>query len=91
MLEHNGEEEKAAAEALIAADPKFPGIESTHVELGADHTGDPSMWIVFHHDPDLTVDESWIQAFSEYSTKLSLKLIHSGLQRFSYTRLQPAA
>jgi hypothetical protein len=89
--EGQDEQEKAAAEALIAASPKFPGIETISVELGEDHTGDPSMWLVFRIRPDQNVDEPWIRAFSDYSTKLGLKLIHSGITRFPYTRLEPAA
>jgi hypothetical protein len=89
--EQQGELEKAAAEALIAETPQFLGVEAVRVELGDDHTGDPSMWIVFKLRSDLVVDEPWVKAFSEYSTKLGLKLIHSGLSRFPYTRLEPAA
>jgi hypothetical protein len=89
--EDQGEQEKAAAEAIIAATPNFIGVDNVHVELGEDHAGDPSMWLVFHLRPGLTPDESWVRAFSDYSTKLGLKLIHSGLTRFPYTRLEPAA
>ena len=91
LTEEQGEREKTSAEELIAATDPFPGVESVRVELGEDHTGDPSMWLIFRIRPGSQVDESWIQAFSEYSTKLSLKLIHSGLTRFPYTRLEPAA
>ena len=49
------------------------------------------MWLVFLIGPGVNADELWGRAFNEYSTKLSLKLIHSGLTRFPYTRLQRAA
>lgn len=87
-VEEHGEQEKAQAAALIAATPRFEGIETVSVELGDDHTGDPSMWVEFHLRAGLDVDEPWIQEFNNYSTKLGLKLIHSGLSRFPYTRLE---
>jgi hypothetical protein len=91
IAEQQDEHEKATAEELIATTQPFPGVESVRVELGEDHTGDPSMWLIFRIRPGSEVDETWIRAFSEYSTKLGLKLIHSGLTRFPYTRLEPAA
>ena len=72
-MEQEGEQEKRSAEALIASTPPFPGIESVHVELGEDHTGDPSMWLVFLIGPGVNADELWGRAFNEYSTKLSFK------------------
>jgi hypothetical protein len=89
--EEQGEREKAEAEALIAATPNFVGVEKVRVELGEDHTGEPAMWIVFQLRPGATVDGGWVEAFSDYSTKLCLKLLHSGLTRFPYTRLEPVA
>lgn len=86
-----GEQEKAAAEAIIASLPRFDGVERVHIELGEDHSGDPSMWLVFHLRPDLDADDNWIASFSEYSTKLGLVLLRSGITRFPYTRLEPAA
>jgi hypothetical protein len=91
VLSDTEEQEKAKAEAIIASTPQFAGIESVHIELGDDNSGDPAMWLVFRIRPGVIADEPWIQAFSEYSTKLGLKLIHSGLTRFPYTRLEPAA
>jgi hypothetical protein len=91
IAEEQGEYEKTTAEGLIATTQPFTGVESVRVELGVDHTGDPSMWLVFRLRPGLNVDAPWVRAFSEYSTKLSLKLIHSGLTRFPYTRLESAA
>lgn len=91
ISEDDGQQEKAKAEALIAETPIFDGVDRIHVELGEDHDGDPSMWLVFHLRPGLNVDVSWIRAYNDYSTKLGLKLIHSGLARFPYTRLEPAA
>lgn len=90
-IEEQGEREKASAEEIIAASKPFPGIETILVELGEDHSGDPSMSLVFKIRDGVTIDESWIRAFNEYATKLTLTLIHSGLKRFPYTRLEPAA
>jgi hypothetical protein len=87
-VEEQGELEKAAAEKILAAEPKFPEIVSTTVELGDDHTGDPAMWIVFHVRQGFEPDEAWVHGFSPYATKVSLKLLHSGLKRFPYTRLK---
>ncbi len=85
------EHERNAAESLIAETPRFDGVDTVRIELGTDHTGDPSMWIVFQLQPGLAVDASWVKAFNEYTTKLSLKLLHNGLTRFPYTRLEQAA
>ena len=90
-VEEQGELEKAAAEKILAADPNFPGIEATTVELGDDHTGDPAMWVVFHLRQGFEPDTSWIESFSDYSTKTVLRLLDGGLSRFPYTRLESAA
>jgi hypothetical protein len=89
--EQVGEQEKAKAEAMIAATPAFGGVEAVSVELGEDHTGDPSMWIIFRLRAGFKTDDAWFREFSDYSTQLSLKLLHSGLTRFPYTRLESAA
>ena len=86
-----GEDEKKMAEQIIATTAPFPGVGTVLVELGEDHSGDPSMSLIFRIEDGVAIDESWIRRFNEYSTALTLKLIHSGLKRFPYARLEPAA
>ncbi len=90
-MDDNAQLEKQKAEELIASAPAFAGVESVRVELGEDHSGEPSLWLVFKLRPELQADDSWFRAYIEYSNRLSLKLIHSGLTRFPYTRLESAA
>lgn len=67
------------------------GVESVTVELGEDHTGDPAMWLVFFMNRDVKPDDNWYDRFNEFSHQLGMRIIHSGLTRFPYTRLRPAA
>jgi hypothetical protein len=91
VAEDQGQLEKAKAEQIIADTPLMDGIESISVELGDDQTGDPAMWLVFHMRPDLATDDEWFKRFNDYSGRIDMKIIHSGLTRFPYTRLRPAA
>ena len=83
--------EKQKAEQIIADTPLMDGIESITVELGDDHDGDPAMWLVFHLRNDLNPDDYWRNRFNEYSGEMGMRIIHSGLTRFPYTRLRHAA
>jgi hypothetical protein len=49
------------------------------------------MWLVFHMLRDLEPDDQWLKRLNEYSHQLGIRIIHSGLIRFPYTRLRPAA
>jgi hypothetical protein len=91
VTEDQGQLEKAAAEQIIADTPLMDGIESVNVELGDDQTGDPAMWLVFHMRHDLLANDQWLRRFNEYSHQLGMRIIHSGLTRFPYTRLRRAA
>ena len=90
-IDQQGELEKSKAEEILAAEPKFPGIETMTVELGEDYAGDPVMWVSFQLRNGFEPDDAWAGEFSRYTTKLVIKLIHAGLQRFPHTRLQRAA
>ena len=91
VAEDQGQLEKAKAEQIIADTPLMDGIESVSVELGEDQTGDPAMWLVFLMNRDVRPDNSWYDRFNEFSHQLGMRIIHSGLTRFPYTRLRPAA
>ena len=91
VAEDQGQLEKAKAEQIIADTPLMDGIENITVELGEDHTGDPSMWLVFVMNRDVKPDNSWYDRFNEFSHQLGMRIIHSGLTRFPYTQLRPAA
>lgn len=83
--------EKERAEQIIADTPLMDGIKSISVELGDDHTGDPAMWLVFFMNRDVKPDDNWYDRFNEFSHQLGMRIIHSGLTRFPYTQLRPAA
>ena len=83
--------EKETAEQLIAETPLMEGLDSITVELRDDHTGDPSMWLVFHVKSELQADVPWIKRFTDYSDRLSMSMIKNGLTRFPYTRMERAA
>jgi hypothetical protein len=91
VAEDQGQLEKRKAEQIIADTPLLDGVDSISVELGEDHTGDPAMWLVFHLQHDLAVDDSWLKRLNEFSHQLGMRIIHSGLSRFPYTRLRRAA
>lgn len=91
IAEDQGQREKEKAEKIIADTPLLDGIESVSVELGDDQTGDPAIWLVFHLRRDSKPDDHWLQRFNQYSGKLAIQLIHTGLTRFPYTELRPAA
>ena len=88
VAEDEGQLEKAKAEQIIADTPLMDGIESVSVELGEDHTGDPAMWLVCYMRKDLKPDDHWYGKFNEFTHQLGMKIIHSGLVRFPYTRLR---
>jgi len=89
--EEQDELEKAKAEQFIAETPRMPGVEDVRVELGEDHTGDPAMWLVFRLAPDLKFDRVSAREFNEYAGVIQTKILHSGLIRFPYTRVERAA
>jgi len=91
VAEDQGQLEKAKAEQIIADTPLMDGIEGVTVELGEDHTGDPAMWLVFLMNRDVKPDSNWYDQFNEFSHQLGMRIIHSGLSRFPYTQLRPAA
>jgi hypothetical protein len=91
VAEEQGQLEKEKAELIIADTPLMDGLERIQVELGDDHTGDPAMWLVFLMNPDVKPDDNWYDRFNEFSHQLGMRIIHSGLTRFPYTRLRPAA
>ncbi len=90
-MEDQGEIEKQKAEQIIADTPLMDGLESISVELGDDFTGDPAMWLVFYMRSDLKADDDWLKRLNQYSHLLGMRIIHSGITRFPYTRLRRAA
>lgn len=91
VIEDRDQSEKQRAEQIIADTPLIEGIESISVELGDDQSGDPAMWLVFQMRRDLEADDQWLERLNKYSQSLGMKIIHSGLTRFPYTRLRRAA
>jgi hypothetical protein len=91
VSEEEGLLEKEKAEQIIADTPLFDGVERISVELGNDNDGDPAMWLIFHLQKDLNDDDRWHTDFSEYKGQLAMRIIHSGIQRFPYSRLRKAA
>jgi hypothetical protein len=91
VTEDQDQFEKERAEQIIADTPLMDGIESISVELGDDYGGDPAMWLVFYMRRDLEADDQWLERLNKYAQSLGMKIIHSGLTRFPYTRLRRAA
>jgi hypothetical protein len=83
--------EKAKAEQFVAETPLMDGIESIRVELGEDQTGDPAMWLVFRLQSDLKFDRETVRRFNDYAAIIQTKILHSGLKRFPYTRVERVA
>lgn len=92
VAEDQGQFEREQAERFIAETPMPEGVQAVRVELGTDHTGDPAMWLVFSLGRDLDfADGATLNKFLDYSALLQTKILHSGLVRFPYTRLEKAA
>jgi len=83
--------EKSKAEQFAAEVPRMPGVEDIRVELGEDNTGDPAMWLVFRLSANLKFDLDVARQFNAYAAIIQTKILHSGLTRFPYTRLERAA
>ena len=90
-LEETGLAEKAQAEELIAATPRMPEVEGVSVRLDEDWSGDPSLYLTFRIKADATFDEGFFLRFNEYAGEVQKRILHSGISRFPYTRLQEAA
>ena len=88
IAEDQDQMEKEKAERYIAETPMMEGVESVRVEFGEDHTGDPSMWLVFRLQPNLNFDMEKASQFNEYAAIIQTKILHGGLKRFPYTRLE---
>lgn len=89
-VEQTGLNEKARAEHLIEAAPALPEVESFEVRLDEDWTGDPSLYITFRIKPDTVFDKNFYKRFNSYSNSVSFSILHSGISRFPYTRLEIA-
>jgi hypothetical protein len=92
VTEDQDQLEKEQAEKIVAETRMLDGVRAVRVELGEDHTGDPAMWLVFSLSRDLDfADEAILNRFLDYTSILQTKILHSGLTRFPYTRLENAA
>jgi hypothetical protein len=80
--------EKAKAEQFIAETPMMEEVEDANVELGEDHSGDPAMWLVFRLRSDAKFDLDMAGRFNDYAAIIQTKILHAGLRRFPYTRLE---
>ncbi len=90
-VDEQAQVEVSKAEQFISEIPMFPGVESVRVEVGDDSAGDQAMWLVFRLQPEVHVDPEWAGQFSKYAAAIQTKILHSGLSRFPYTRLERAA
>lgn len=88
IMEANDLFEKQKAEQFLAETPLMDGIENVRVELGEDQTGDPAMWLIFRLRPGLNFDMETAKRFNEYAAIIQTKILHEGLKRFPYTRLE---
>jgi hypothetical protein len=88
VAEEQDQFEKEKAQQFIAETPRLPGVDPVRIDFGRDHTGDPAMWIVFHVSPDLKFDMNMADRFNDYDSVIQTKILHGGLKRFPYTRLE---
>jgi hypothetical protein len=80
--------EIAKAKQFVVETPQIDGIDFSRIEVRNDHTGDPSMWLVFRVHPDLNFDLEAARRFNTYVGNIQTKILHAGLRRFPYTRLE---
>jgi hypothetical protein len=83
--------DKAKAEEIISKVELIPEVESIDVELYTDHTGDPSFQLVFGLRENVHVDQVFMKRFVEFSREVQMKILHSDLNRFPYTRFKRVA
>ena len=79
------------AEEFISQTPRLEGVESVRVKLDEDWSGDPAMYLTFMLRRDLDANREWMRRFIAYAGTIQTKILHSGLTRFPYTRLDRAA
>lgn len=87
----NEQVDKAKAEELISTIPLMPEVKSIDVELYTDHTGDPAFRLIFLVRGDVKIDSSFMDRFLRFSAIVQTAILHSGLNRFPYTRIVQAA
>ena len=83
--------EKEKAEQFAAEVPLLDGVQSIRVELGDDSSGEQAMWLIFRLNRDVLVDKVWAARFNAYAARVQTKILHGGLSRFPYTRLERVA
>ena len=89
--DQKAQEDIAEAERLIADVPLIPELEYTRVELYTDHTGDPSFQIVLRIRSGVDPDPEFIKRLVDFIKSIQIRILHSNLQRFPYTRVEEAA
>ncbi len=87
----NEQLDKAKAEELISTIPLIPEVESIDVELYTDHTGDAAFRLIFNVRKDVKVDREFMRHFLKFSFIVETAILHSGIDRFPYTRIKQAA
>ncbi len=68
----------------------FPaGISTFDIEYGEDPTGDPGVWIWFHHEDEPTVSRIRIRELSEFMQSVQTDILRRmGAQPFPYVGLR---
>ena len=89
--EEQDRQELSEAEHFVAETPAIEGVEGVRVEFGEDWAGYPSMWVIFKLRRDLDANDGWMDRFLQYSHGIQTKILHSGMKRFPYRRLERAA
>lgn len=83
--------EKQQAQQLISSMKLMSELQEVHVETGSDWTGDPALYLTFRMKHDVDIDTELIKRFTKFAGEVQTRLLHSGIRRFPYTRLEQAA
>jgi len=90
VQEHNRQAQEKA-EQIVASIPLLPEVDGVDVKPYTDNTGDDALQLVFRLRPGILVDQEFIKRFNEYSGRVQTAILHSGVNRFPYTRLKEVA
>ena len=89
LKEQASARETQKLETLIRDRPFPAGIGAFDIEYGEDPSGDPGVWIWFHHEDEPKVSRSRIRELSEFLESVQMAILRRmGAQPFPYVGLR---
>jgi hypothetical protein len=89
LREQTSARETRKLETLIRNRPFPTGISAFDIEYGEDPSGDPAVWIWFHHENDPKVSRSRIRELSLFLESVQMDILRRmGTQPFPYVGLR---